>query len=143
MVQVPYKGAAGTLNALISGEVQVAFGALSAAVPYMESGKIRAIALAERQRLSQFKDLPTLNERLPGLEVTFWYGLMAPAGTPDAILNRLSEEQRTIVNMPDVRERLARVGMDSNPSSVAEMRQTMATEHAKWSKVRKDSGLQP
>ena len=142
MVQVPYKGAAGILTDLISGEVHVMFGALNSAVPFILAGKIRAIGVAERQRLPQFKDVPTVNESLPGYLQTHWYGLMAPAGTPDTILNKLSDEQRAIVNMPDVRERLARVGMDSNPSSAAEMRQKITTELEIWGKVVKAAGIQ-
>ena len=141
MVHVPYKGAAGMLTGLMSGEVQVMFGALNSAVPLIQSGKIRAIAIAEHQRLTQFKDLQTVNESLPGFEVTFWYGLLAPAGTPDTILNKLSEEQRMIVNLPDVREGLARVGMDSNPTSTSEMRQMMIRDTGIWGKVAAAAGI--
>jgi tripartite-type tricarboxylate transporter receptor subunit TctC len=84
-----------------------------------------------------------VNESLPGYEANIWYGLMAPAGTPDAIANKLSEEQRAIVNLPAVREHLARVGMDSNPTSAAEMRQIMTAELDKWGKVVKAAGIQP
>jgi tripartite-type tricarboxylate transporter receptor subunit TctC len=143
MVQIPYKGAAGMLADLMSGEVQVLFGALNSAVPLIQSGKIRAIALAERQRLAQFKDVQTVNESVPGYEETHWYGLVAPAGTPDAILNRLAEEQRAIVNMPDVRKRLANVGMDSNPSTPDEMRRTMEVEFERWGQVAKGAGIAP
>lgn len=143
MVQVPYKGAAGILTDLMSGEIQVMFGALNSAVPLMQSGRIRAIAVAEHQRLPQFKDLPTVNESLPGYEENHWFGLLAPAGTPEAVVNKLSDEQQTIVNMPDVRERLAGVGMDSNPTSAAEMRKIMTTELAKWGQLVRLAGIQP
>ena len=143
MVHVPYKGAADVLTALMTGQVQVMFGALNSAAPFIQTGKIRAIGVAERQRLPQFKDVPTVNESVPGYLQTHWYGLMAPAGTPEAILNKLSEAQRAIVNMPDVRESLARVGMDSNPSSAAEMRQTITTEMVRWGKIVKTAGIEP
>ena len=143
MVLVPYKGASGMLADLISGEVHVMFGALNSALPLIQSGKIRAIALAERQRIPLFKDVPTVNESLPEYEVNFWFGLLAPAGTPDAIVNKLSDEMRAIVAMPDVRERLAGVGFDSNPTSAAEMRRIMTAEFDKWGKVVKAAGIQP
>ena len=143
MVHVPYKGASGMLADLMSGEVHVMIGALNSAIPLFQAGKIRALAVAERQRLPQFESLPTVNESLPGYEANIWYGLMAPAGTPDAIANKLSEEQRAIVNLPDVRAHLAGVGMDSNPTSAAEMRQIMTTELDKWGKVVKAAGIQP
>lgn len=143
MVHVPYKGAAGMLADLMSGEVHVMIGALNSAIPLFQAGKIRALGVAERKRLPQFENLPTLNESLPGYEANIWYGLMAPAGTPDAVTNKLSEEQRSIVNLPAVREQLARVGMDSNPTSATEMRQIMTTELDKWGKVVKAAGIQP
>ena len=142
MVHVPYKGATDVLTALMTGQVQVMFSAFASAAPYMKSGKIRAIAVAERQRLPQFKDVPTVNESVPGFETNLWFGLVAPAGTPDAILNKLSEAQRAIVNMPDVRDRLARLEMDSNPSSAAELRQLMTTEVARWGKIMKTAGIE-
>jgi len=143
MIHVPYKGASGMLANLMSGEVHVMIGALNSTIPLFQAGKIRALAVAEHQRLPQFEGLPTVNESLPGYEANIWYGLMAPAGTPDAITNKLSEEQRAIVNLPTVREQLARVGMDSNPTSAAEMRQIMTTELDKWAKVVKAAGIQP
>lgn len=143
MVHIPYKGAAGILADLISGQVQVLFGAFSSTIPHIRSGKIRAIGVAERQRLEEFKDLPTVSETLPGFEVNFWYGLVAPAGTPDAIVNRISDAQKLIVSMPDVRKHLARIGFDSNPTSAPEMRRIMTTEIDKWGKVVKGAGIEP
>ena len=143
MVQIPYKGAAGILTDLTSGDVQVMFGALNSAVPFSQAGKIRLLAVAEHQRLAQFKEVPTVSESVPGYEVNIWYGLLAPAGTPDAILDLLSSEQRTIVNLPEVRENLARASLGSNSTSAAEMRQIMKTELDKWGKVVKAAGIQP
>ena len=143
MVQVPYKGAAGMLADLMSGEVDVMFGALNSTVSLIQAGKIRAIGLAERHRLPKYKDVQTVSESVPGYEHTHWYGLVAPSGTPEAILTKLSDEQRAIVDMPDVREHLAKVGMDSNPSSAADMRRTIATEFDRWSKLVKDAGIGP
>lgn len=141
MIDVPYKGASPMLIDLISGEVQLMIGAINSAIPFFQAQKIRAVAVAERKRLPQFKDLPTVNESLPGFEVNTWFGLVAPAGTPDAILNKLSDEQRAIGSMSDVRETLAREGLDSNPGSVAEMVQFMSSEMEKWGKVVKSAGI--
>jgi tripartite-type tricarboxylate transporter receptor subunit TctC len=141
MVMVPYKGAAGMITDLIGGQVQVLFGALNSILPQHQSGKLRIIALAEKQRHPTFKDLPTISETVPGYETFFWFGLMAPAGTPEAILNRLSDEQRAIVTMPDVRERLAGAGFDIMPVGAAEMRRTMATELERWGKVVREANI--
>ena len=143
MFHVPYKGAAGMLANLLSGEVHVAFAALTSAIPHIRAGKIRGIAVAEHQRLSQLKEVPTVSESLPGYEVNMWFGTLAPAGTPEAIVALLSGEERTILNAPEMRERLAGLGFDSNPSSQAEMRQIMSTEIARWNKVAKAVGIQP
>ena len=143
MEQVPYKGAAGMIPALMTGEVQVLFGALNSMFPHIQSGKIRGLALGDRQRNPILKDLPTVAESVPGYESVFWFGLMAPGGTPEAILNKLSEEQRVIVNLPDVRERLAKVGFEPNATTPNETRRIFAEELEKWAKVVKDAGIKP
>lgn len=142
-VQIPYKGASTMLTDLISGEVQVLNGALNSMLPYVQSGRIRIIALGTGQRNSILKDVPTVAESVPGYEVGIWYGLMAPAGTPEDILAKLSREQQAIVNLPDVRERLAAQGFESFATSPATMRATMKSEMEKWGKVIKDAGIKP
>jgi tripartite-type tricarboxylate transporter receptor subunit TctC len=141
MVQVPYKGAAGMLPALMTGEVQVLFGALNSMLPHMQSGKIRGLALGDRQRNAILKDLPTVAESVPGYESVFWFGLMAPGGTPEAILNKLSEEQRVIVNLPEVKDRLAQVGFEPNATTPNETRRIFREELEKWGKVVRDAGI--
>ncbi|MEI7738529.1 MAG: tripartite tricarboxylate transporter substrate binding protein [Betaproteobacteria bacterium] len=143
MVHIPYKGAAGMLTDLISNQVQVVFGALNSMLPHHTSGKIRIIALGEHQRNPILKDMPTVNETVPGYEGVYWFGLMATGGTPEAILNKLSEEQRLIVNTPEVRERLAVAGFDINPTSPKEMRKLMGAEYEKWSMVVKSTNIKP
>ena len=143
MVHVPYKGASGILVDLIAGRVDVYFGALNSKLPHIQTGKIRILALADRQRNAILKDLPTISETLPGYESLIWFGLMAPAGTPEAILNKLSDEQRAIGALPDVRERLATAGFEMNPSTSSEMRRVMLADLEKWGKVVKEAGIQP
>ena len=99
------------------------------------------IALGTKQRNSILKDVPTVAESVPGYEVGIWYGLMAPAGTPEDILTKLSREQQAIVNLPDVRDRLAAQGFESFATSPATMRSTMKSEMEKWAKVIKDAGI--
>jgi len=143
MVQVPYKGASGMLADLISGNVHLMIGAINSALPLVRSGKIRLIGVAEHQRLAHLKDVPTVNESLPGYEVNIWYGLLAPAGTPGAIVNLLSEQHHAIVSMPEVRESLARVSLESHPTTAAQMRQIMSAELEKWRKLVKTAGIEP
>lgn len=143
MVMVPYKGAAGMLPDLIAGRVNVLFGALNSMLPHIQSGKIRAIGIAERTRLAMLDQVPTINESLPGYIVTFWFGLAAPAGTPDAIVKKLADEVRTIVNLPDVSPRLKQAGFEINPSTPEEMRATLQSDYAMWGRVVKAAGIKP
>ncbi len=144
MVHVPYKGASQLLIDLVSGNLNVGgLIALSSIMPFVQQGKVRAIAVAERTRVTQFKDLPTVNESLPGYLANVWFGLMAPAGTPDEITNKLSEEMRAILLLPDVRERLTGIGYQISPTSPAEMRQIMLSEHAQWGEMVKSAGIKP
>lgn len=143
MVAVPYKGAAAMLTDLMSGEVHFMIGAMNSAVPFFKADKIRAIGVAERQRVTGFPEIPAIAETLPGYEVTIWYGMMAPAGTPETIVNRLSEELRAIGHLPDVREALAKAGIESNPGPAPEMARTLSTEIEKWGKVIRAAGIQP
>jgi len=140
MVMVPYKGASGMLADLISGEVHVMFGALNSALPLIQSGKIRAIGLAERQRLPLFKDMPTVKESLPGYEVNFWFGLLAPAGTPKAVVSRLNAEMVKILNLTEIRDRLSQVGFEAASSTPEEFASFIQTEIVKLGKVVKSSG---
>lgn len=141
MVMVPYRGASGMVTDLISGQVQVLFGAINSLLPHHQSGKVRIIALAEHQRHPALKDIANINETVPGYETGFWFGLMAPANTPEAILNRLSDEQRAIVSLPEVRERLAGAGFDMAPTSSSEMRRTLAAETQRWGQVVRDAKI--
>ncbi len=142
MVMVPYKGAAGMLLDLIGGRVNVLFGAINSMLPHMQSGKIRAIGVAEKKRLAMLPDLPAVSESLPGYEVPFWFGLAAPAGTPAAITAKLAEETRSIVNLPDVSARLKQVGFEIAPATTPEeMRAQMQSDYEKWGKVVKKAGI--
>ena len=143
MVMVPYKGASGMITDLISGQVQVLFGALNTLLPQHQAGKLRVIALAERQRHPTLKEFANVNETVPGYETGFWFGLMAPANTPEAIIRRLSDEQRAIVSMPEIRERIAGAGFDAMPMSAADMRRTMTTEFERWGKVVREANIKP
>ncbi|MFM7569596.1 MAG: Bug family tripartite tricarboxylate transporter substrate binding protein [Betaproteobacteria bacterium] len=143
MVHVPYKGAAPMMADLVSGAVQVGFSALSSTLPFATGGKIRILAIADLERAPQFRDVPAIAESLPGYTAHVWFGLMAPAGTPASITQRLSDEQRAIVNLPDVRERLEGMGYKVRPTSPAEMQTIMRSEYEKWGEVIRTVGIKP
>lgn len=118
MVHVPYKGLSPALSDLLSGQVQVMFSSVVAIVPHIKAGTLRPLAVSSRERLSLLPDLPTVAESgVPGYQSSSWYGILAPAGTPPAIVGRLNAALVKVVAQPDVREALAREGADPVGSS--------------------------
>ena len=141
MIHVPYKGGAPAIIALVSGEVNMVFATAETAVPQVKAGKIRALGVTTAKRSALLPDLPTIAEGgLPGYEANNWYGLLAPAKTPAAIVERLNREVVKVLNMPNVKEQLFRSGLDASPSTPKEFGAYIKSEMAKWSKVVKASG---
>ena len=141
MIHVPYKGGAPAMIALVSGEVNMVFATAETAVPQAKAGKIRALGVTTAKRSALLPDLPTIAEGgLPGYEANNWYGLLAPAKTPAAIVERLNREVVKVLNMPNVKEQLFRSGLDASPSTQKEFAAYIKSEMAKWAKVVKASG---
>jgi tripartite-type tricarboxylate transporter receptor subunit TctC len=141
MVHVPYKGGAPAMIALVSGEVNMVFSTAETAVPQVKAGKIRALGVTTAKRSALLPDLPTIAEAgLPGYEANNWYGLLAPAKTPAAIIERLNRDIVRVLNTSAVKEQLFRSGLDASPSTPKEFTAYMKSEIAKWSKVVKASG---
>jgi tripartite-type tricarboxylate transporter receptor subunit TctC len=141
MVHVPYKGGAPAMIALIGGEVQLVFATAETAVPQIKSGKIRALGVTMAKRTALLPDLPTIAEAgLPGYEANNWYGLLLPAKTPRAIVDRLHREAVKVLNAPAIKEQLFRQGLDATPSTQQEFAAYIKSEIAKWAKVVKASG---
>jgi tripartite-type tricarboxylate transporter receptor subunit TctC len=144
MTLVPYKGSAGNLQALLAGDVPLAFDGVTAYVPYVKSGKLRALANMSGTPVAVFPDLPRLADMpgFPGFDVTVWLGLVAPAGTPAPIVAKLHQEVARINSLPEVKERLAASGLDPRASeSPAEFGAYLKRESARWSTVIKESGM--
>jgi tripartite-type tricarboxylate transporter receptor subunit TctC len=141
MTHVPYKGGAPAMIALVSGEVNLVFSTAETAIPQVKAGKIRALGVTTAKRSALLPDLPTIAEGgLPGYEANNWYGLVAPAKTPAAIIERLNRDVVKVLNMPNVKEQLFRSGLDVSPSTPKEFGAYIKSEMAKWSKVVKASG---
>ena len=114
MVHVPYKGSAPATADLLAGRVHLMFDNLASALPNIQAGKVRALAVTTRERSSFLKDVPTLDEAgLKGFDLTTWWGVMAPARTPDVVVQRLFAETRKAMEAPDVRERLRAMGSET------------------------------
>ena len=142
MVHVPYKGAAPAMADLLGGQVQVMFDFLSAAAPQIKSGKLRALGVTSTKRSPLMPDVPTIAEAgLPGYQVLGSFGVMAPAGTPAEIVNRLNHEIAAVVNLPDVKERLAKSAATPEQQSPEEFAQVLKAEVAKWAKIVDSTGV--
>lgn len=144
MEHIPYKGAAPALTDLVAGQVQVMFGTVLAAVPFLNSGKLRALAVTGDKRVAVVPDVPTFAEAaLPNFDAASWNCMLAPAGTPAEIINRLNAELVKIVRDPAVLARLAGDGVSGTGSTPEEAAAYIRAETAKWGKVLREAGIKP
>jgi tripartite-type tricarboxylate transporter receptor subunit TctC len=141
--EVNYKSTPQAVTALISGEVSIGFPATSSVIPYVKAGKLRALAVTSAHRSSMAPDIPTLAESgVPGYNVTSWYGLVVPAGTPKAIIARLHEAALSALKNPEVKTRFAKTDLELVGSTPDKFGAFIHSEVAKWAKVIKASGMQ-
>ena len=139
---VTYKGTGPLTNDLVGGHVMLAFNTLPPAIGNIQSGALRAIAVGSPSRMTAIPDVPTIAEAgLQGLEIVQYYGLVAPAGTPQPIIERLNQELRRIVGSEEMKQRLLDAGGDPIVSTPAEYRQNIHREESKWQAVIKKLGL--
>ena len=139
---IPYKGTAPVMNDLLGGHVPIAFGVLPPALGNIQGGKLRAIAVTSKKRFSLLPDVPTFDKSgLPGFEAVLHYGLLAPAGTPKEIVDRLSEEVRKLVDTADVQKQIHNEGGDPLTSTAAEYAADIDKEERKWGGLVKKLGL--
>ena len=132
---IPYRGSTQMLPDLLGGRVDVAIDTGTSAFPQIASGKVRGLAVSSPKRFPLAPDIPTISETLPGVEVMSWLGLAVAPATPRPIIDRLNSEVRAILDLPDVRQRLADVGNVPLPSTPEEMRDQVAAEIARWNRV--------
>jgi tripartite-type tricarboxylate transporter receptor subunit TctC len=144
LVHVPYKSGGGMVAAILSGETQLAFIAIAPALPHVKAGRLRVLAITATKRSPAVPDAPTFAEvGLPGIEADNWNGILAPAGTPKSVINRLHAEIVKAVRAPEVAEQFVRQGAEVNTSSSAEFSSVIKAEVKKWAKVVKASGIKP
>lgn len=139
---IPYKGAGPALVDAVAGQVSMVFGDAASTATQVRAGKLRALAVTGTSRLPLLPDAPTVAEAgLPGYEATAWHGWLAPAGTPAAIVSRLQSEVAAILRLPDIRERLARDGIEAVGSTPEQFAAYIRAEVDKWGKVVRDAGI--
>jgi tripartite-type tricarboxylate transporter receptor subunit TctC len=144
MLHVPYKGAAPVVAALASGEVQVGFSSVAAAMPLVKAKRLNAIAVTTAKRAAALPDVPTIAESgFPGFDVTPWYGILVPAKTPRQVITLLNNEIAKVLQMPDVQASLATQAFETTSSTPERLRTIMVDEVNLWAKVIKDGGVKP
>ena len=144
MVHVAYRGEAPAINDLLAGQIPLMFANLSAVMGNLKAGTLRALAVTGAHRSPSAPDIPTVAEAaLPGFEAETWWGIVAPAGTPHAVLAKLNAAARKALADDDTKKRFADLGMTNGGSSPEELDAYIKSEIAKWSKVIKDANIQP
>lgn len=143
MLHVPYKGGPPAITALVSGEVSVMFANTLPAVPHIKSGRLKALAVTSQRRSGAFPELPSIAEAaIPTYSAVQWYGVLAPAGTPRAIIQRLNREIREVLRVDEVREPLLAEGAELADATPEQFREFIMQEAEKWGTVVRQSGAQ-
>jgi len=143
MQHVPYRGANPLVTDLLSGQIELAFGPINSILPLVKSGKLRALGVTTDKRLQYLPDVPTISEELPGYETDIWIALVAPAGTPQAIVAKLAGQVHEIFKLSDVRERLSEQGIEPKTSTADDLSRLIKADLARWAKLIKQTGASP
>jgi tripartite-type tricarboxylate transporter receptor subunit TctC len=143
MVHVPYKGGGPAMMDTIAGQAQVNMASLIQVGPHVKSGKLRLIATSGTKRSSLFPEVPTVAETVPGYDATNWWGLLAPAGTPQQVVSKLNSELEALLRSDETKKRMEGEGADILRMTPAEFGRFIADATQKWAKVVKQAGIQP
>jgi len=143
MTHVPYKGSSQSLSDLLAGHIPLVSAAINSAQPYIAAGKLRGLAVADAQRVAALQSLPSIGEQVPGYEVRIWYGLMAPAKTPDAVVARLNQALVAAVGHPDMARQMREQGYEQAVDTPEAMDREVRADVKKWGDVIKKAGIRP
>jgi tripartite-type tricarboxylate transporter receptor subunit TctC len=139
---VPYKGGGPAMIDLVGGRVQALFGSIPYVQPQVSAGRIRAIAVGHPKRVRFVPELPAIAETLPGFNNTTWFALLAPAGTPAPVINKLNTEMRSALANAEFARQFEAFGLEAAPGTPGELADLIRTELARWGKVIRDAGIQ-
>jgi tripartite-type tricarboxylate transporter receptor subunit TctC len=143
LLHVPYRGAPQAITDLLGGQVQVIFDLMSSSIAHVKAGRLRALAVTTAARSNSLPDIPAVDESVPGYETISWSGLGAPRSTPKEIIDKLNREINAALVEPKNKARLADIGSEPMPMSVAEFGKLIVNETEKWARVVKLAGLKP
>lgn len=142
LTHVPYKGAGPALTDVVAGQIPATFTSMATAAPFAQSGRLRILGVTSARRLAAFPDVPTFEESgVSGMIVEHWWGVMAPAGVPKPVVDRLHGAIVIAVNSPDVRERFSVLAVEPRTNAPQEFRALLETDVKRWAKVVKDAGI--
>ena len=141
MVHVPYRGGAPAVVDLVAGQTQLLFSAGTQTLPHVEAGRLRLLAVTEAQRSRLLPQVPTVGETVPGFEMAVWYGALGPKGLPPAVVARLNAEINRALMLPEVRDRMAAIGVEVLNRTPAEFAATLTADAAKWTRVIRELGI--
>jgi tripartite-type tricarboxylate transporter receptor subunit TctC len=142
MVHIPYKGAGPAFADLLGGQFHMMFPTMQSAVPHIKSGRLRLLAVTTEKRTPAYPDTPTMDEAgVPGVVSVAWFGIMAPAGTPRAIIDRLHAEAAKVVQEPTIRDRFIAETAEPVGSTPAQFGKFISNEISKWTRVVKAAGI--
>ncbi|HEV7802943.1 MAG TPA: tripartite tricarboxylate transporter substrate-binding protein, partial [Burkholderiales bacterium] len=142
LTHIPYKGAGQALVDVVSGQITFMFASVLSSTPQIKDGRLRALGITSAKRSTALPQVPTIAEAgVPGYSTTTWYGLLAPAGTRPALVDRLSAAAKKAVSAPDLRERMLSDGAEPEGSSPAQFQKYLASEIAKWHRIVKAANV--
>jgi tripartite-type tricarboxylate transporter receptor subunit TctC len=142
MLHVPYKGEGPALTDLVGGQIQMVTANLSAAIGFIQQGKLRGLAVTSKERVRQLPDVPAAAETLAGFENLGWFGFMAPTGTPTPLVDKIYRDTAKVLQAPELRQRFEQLGMVPVGNPPAEFAQAIKEEAARWAKVIQERKLQ-
>ena len=141
LTHVPYKSTPDSMNAVLSGQVTMAFASVPVALAQVKAGKLKALGVTSEKPLPWWPEMPALaTQGLPGFNISAWFGMAAPAGTPDAIVNKLNSELLAIMALPGVREKLQGQGMEVLGGTPAQFADVIRSETERWGKIVRAAG---
>lgn len=144
LTHVPYKGSAPAVQDVIGGQIPMSFETVTVALPHVQSGRVRALAVTSAKRSPVMPDVPTLQEAgVPGFDVASWQALYAPAGTPPAIVQRINAEVEKIIATPEMTARMEGLGLEHTPNSPQQFAEFGRQEIAKWTRIVKEGNVKP
>ena len=143
IVHVPFKGAPEAVTAVVRNDVQLYFAPIPASQELSATGKVKAIAINSDKRVAQLPDVPTVAETLPGYKYESWFGVLVPAGTPEAIRTKVSQDITKVLQMPDVSEKLLKQGSIPAPNTPAEYDAIIKSDTERYGKLLKEAGINP